>query len=85
MPIFQGLKGSDKFLYDLFSRAWPCRFLPVLVVDEERESEGYMDYNIKYNRYSRNVYAFTKQDFNYYTVTTRIAARRIQQVTGLVW
>ncbi|GAQ83998.1 hypothetical protein KFL_001720105 [Klebsormidium nitens] len=60
------MKGSDKFLFDLLCRTWPCRFLPVLVVDEAREDVG-DDADIEYSSFSRNVYAFTKQDFNYYT------------------
>jgi hypothetical protein len=69
----QGLKGSDKTFYDLVSSAWPCRFFPVLLVQEvgwedPRESPWYgtsfYEYIEDFDGYfSQNVYAITREDF----------------------
>ena len=63
----QGLKGSDKTLFDLCHAKWPCRFLPVLVVDEELKAVDEMEPS--YENFFRNVFSFTKQDLEYLNVS----------------
>lgn len=66
----QGLKGSDKILFDLLQvNDWSCRLLPVLVVAEQRRSIGY-DCD-SYESSSQHVFSFTKQDFEFLNVRTR--------------
>ncbi|GAQ86572.1 hypothetical protein KFL_002970100 [Klebsormidium nitens] len=55
----EGLKGGDKVFFDLLREiGWSLRLLPVLVVEEQRQSEGYQSH-------TQDVFSFTKQDFEF--------------------
>jgi hypothetical protein len=66
----QGLKGSDKMLYDLVSSAsWACQFSPVVLIEDKKEDVDDDFWDIHDSHFSRNVFAFTKQDFMFLHVS----------------